>query len=110
MAPTSGDTYGFAGGLPVTTVYNRRLFNQLKDSLNTDQVIAMMYSINPVSRLTAIEYYFRNPKEYKSDKQVNKWIEKVFKEVPAIRTISGCIVSHENSRSLVEEFVKVKFN
>jgi hypothetical protein len=110
MSPTSGDTYGFMGGLPMTTVQNRKLFNELKDSLTPDQLIAMMYSINPVSRLTAIEYYFKNSKKYNFNKQVNKWIEKVFKEVPTIKTISGCIAGHESSKSLVEEFAKTKFD
>lgn len=110
MSPTSGDTYGFMGGLPMTTVQNRKLFNELKDSLTTDQLMTMMYSINPVSRLTAIEYYFKNSKKYNFNKQADKWIEKVFTEVPVIKTISGCIVGHKNSKSLVEEFAKAKFD
>lgn len=110
MAPTSGDTYGFRGGSRMTILQNREIFNQLKDSLTIDQIITMMYSINPVSRLTAIEYYFKNSKKYKPNKQVDLWIEKVFKEVPIIKTITGCIGGHENSKSVVAKFTKFEFD
>ncbi len=110
MAPTSGDTYGIVGGLPLTITQNRKLFNKVKNRYTTNQLIAMMYSINPVSRLTAIEYYYKYPKKYNSNKQVDMWIQKVFKEVPFIKTISGCFVDYGSSKLLVDKFAKAKFD
>jgi hypothetical protein len=110
MSPTSGDMYGYAGGLALTVLPNRKLFNEIKDSVTPSQIITIMYSINPVSRLTAIEYYVKNKKKFKQNNDIDKWIEKVYNEVPTIETISGCIVSEENSKQLVEELAKLKLD
>ena len=69
-----------------------------------------MYSINPVSRLTAIEYYLKNKQRFTNTKRIGKWIAKVFGEVPTIETIYGCLVTNENSKLLVEKFAKAKFD
>lgn len=58
MTPNSGTMYGYAGGGMI--MQNRKAFLEIKDSLTNDQVILLMYSMNPASRLTAIEYYWKH--------------------------------------------------
>lgn len=108
MSPTSGITYGYRGGLGSTVLQNRQMFNKIKDKLTQDQLLVIMYSINPASRLTAIEYYQKNRKRYKLTEKINQWIEKVYNELPRIETMRGCIGLSEDSRALVKEFSESK--
>jgi hypothetical protein len=108
MSPTSDLIYGVAGGLPVTELYNRKFFNGLKNNLTNDQIVTLMYAINPASRLTAIEYYYKHKKEFSNQDKIDLWIEQVYKNKPIIQSISGCIIYNEDSRKLVEFYSKLK--
>jgi hypothetical protein len=108
MLPTPQLTYGIAGGLPVTPLYNRQLFNALKNNLSNNQIVALMYAINPVSRLTAIEYYYKHKKEFSNRDKIDLWIEQVYKAKPVVETINGCFVYNEDARKLVELYSKIK--
>lgn len=88
MTPNSGTMYGYAGGGVI--MQNRKAFLEIKDNLTTDQAVLLMYSINPASRLTAIEYYLQHKELFAFQKAIDNWIEVVFKEMPTIKTMFGC--------------------
>ena len=102
MSPKSGTMYGYAGGYGGHLLQNRKSFLQIKDSLSIEQVIFLMYSINPASRLTAIEYYFKHKDSFSSLPFLNVWIEKNFTELPTVLTLFGCIGEQQSTRFLVQ--------
>lgn len=103
MSPVSGTMYGHYGGGVI--MKNRKAFNQIKDSLTSEQVLLMMYSINPASRLTAIEHYLkRNWEKLGQQPSVEHWISKIFKETPKIKTMSGCFLITESPEGLFPWF------
>lgn len=108
MSPESGLEYGYMGGYVNQFLKNRKRFLLLKKDLTEEQVKAMMYSINPASRLTAIEYYLKNKDRFKNTNEINDWIEVVYREVPEVDTMNGCYYSKENSRELVAAMIKIK--
>ncbi len=106
MSPTAELIYGIAGGLPITILNNRQYFNALKNNLSNNQLVALMYAINPVSRLTAIEYYYKHKSEFVSQEKFDAWIERVYQTKPVVQTISGCIIYNDNARKLVDYYSK----
>lgn len=109
MSPESGLFYGGRGGFSMNLLQNRKLFIELESKLNKESVIQLMYSKNPASRLTAIEYYFRNPELFTQEKEeLDKWAEIVFREVPLVMTLNGCIGGMENSKEITQKYSKMK--
>ncbi|WP_276373956.1 hypothetical protein [Chryseolinea sp. H1M3-3] len=108
MSLHSGTMYGYSGGLNNTLFQNRSNFNKLKQKLTTDIVYLLMYSVNPASRLTAIEYYRKNSQEFDNKDKIDTWIDTVYKEVPMVHTLMGCIGETWNSRLLVEFCSKIE--
>ncbi|UEG53430.1 hypothetical protein LLH06_00365 [Mucilaginibacter daejeonensis] len=104
MSPTSGTTYGIGGGMPPSMLPNRKAFNALKDKLSNDDVITLMYAINPATRLMAFEFYRRNRNRFSNQGEIEAWMIKVYKEKPTIETLSGCFVFHERVEKLVNQF------
>ena len=109
MSPLTGLYYGYGGGLPPTTLPNRKEFNEIKDSLTNEEIIALLYSINPVSRLTAIEYCIKKNNPIINERKIKKWIDKIYTEVPRISTMYGCIGTMDNSKDLVEKYAKMNY-
>lgn len=107
MTPNSGTMYGYAGGGVI--MQNRKAFLEIKDSLTNDHVIFLMYSINPASRLTAIDYYLKNKNRFDQEVQIDNWIEAVFKEIPTIKTMSGCFLTEETPMTLFPMFYFDKY-
>ena len=99
MTPSSGTMYGYAGGGLI--MQNRKAFLEIKDSLTNDQVILLMYSINPASRLTAIEYYWKHKTRFASNTTIDKWIEQNFEQLPTVKSMSGCFSVTEDTKSFV---------
>ncbi|NME72428.1 hypothetical protein [Flammeovirga aprica] len=109
MSPFSGTTYGDKIlGLVDSYLTNRKAFLSIKDNLTTEQVILMMYSINPASRFTAIEYYMKNKADFNNTEKIEEWIEINYKEIPNINISGGCsrVLSVE-TRTLVEMISKM---
>jgi hypothetical protein len=109
MSPLSGTMYGYAGGGFI--MQNRKAFLEIKDSLTKDQLVLLMYSINPASRLTAIEYYLQ---QYGSAGWLNDigswtWIIKNFKMTPTVKTMWGCSVETEDIRVLFPEYYNLEY-
>ena len=101
MSPTSGDTYGYYGGYANTILQNREAFNKIKNQLTPELAIALLYSINPISRLTGIEYYLKNKSLFNNQAEIEDWAESIYNEVPKVDTLNGCIGSLEDARLLV---------
>jgi hypothetical protein len=99
MTPNSGTMYGYAGGGLI--MENRRAFLGIKDSLTNDQVLLLMYSINPASRLTAIEYYLKRKSSFENQEAINNWIEQNFREMPTVKSMSGCFSVTEETKAFV---------
>jgi hypothetical protein len=104
MTPNSGTMYGYAGGYGGHLLQNRKAFIEIKDSLTNDQVIFLMYSINPASRLTAIEYYLKYKNSFSNQQTLDEWIEINFKEIPTVQTLFGCIGQSYDTRALVQMY------
>lgn len=98
MSPNSGTTYGYAGSMGI--LENRKAFFEIQDSLNYDNHFLLMFSINPASRLTAIEYYLKREFNIGDQKMLNSWIEQNYKEIPNVE-IGGCYSYLIETRSLV---------
>lgn len=106
MSPHSGIVYGTRGGIAGDSLENRRAFCRLMHRLTPNQIIQIMYSVNPASRLTAIEYYLKHKAKFTNQPGIDAWIEKVYLGLPKIGTMSGCTGYYEKSRELVEKYVK----
>ncbi len=108
MSPTDGIMYGYGGGPTPTMLYNRRIFNNAKDRLNNSEIIALMYAINPATRLMAFEYYLKYRKRFTNHKAIEAWMQEVYKNKPFIETISGCFIIQERAEKLVNWYRTVK--
>ena len=109
MSPESGLAYGGRGGFGMSLLRNRELFMALENKLTKEIVIQLMYSKNPASRLTAIEYYYKYPDLFeKEKKELDNWVKIVFKNVPYIKTLRGCIGGMESSKKLTREYSLIK--
>ncbi len=108
MSPSSGIMYGYRGGYGMSLLQNRAEFMSLNEKLTTDQVVIMMYSINPASRFTAIEYYITNKSQFTDTLKIDQWINICFAELPEVTTLMGCFVTKMDSRSLVYLLVGIK--
>ena len=108
MTPFSGTRYGFSGGYSGSTFTNRAIFIEESKSINPEVCKTLMNSINPGTRLMAIEYYMKNKSDFKNQDLINNWIDKVYSELPTIETLEGCFVMQRDSKELVAEYVKRK--
>ncbi len=107
MTPNSGTMYGYAGGGVI--MQNRKAFLEIKDSLTNDQLVLLMFSINPASRLTAIEYYLKEKERFSSQQLIDKWIDLVFLEMQKIKTMLGCFPITEATETLFPRHYVDKF-
>jgi hypothetical protein len=106
MSPESDIVYGKTGGIGSSILPNRKAFSSIANRLTTSQIRQTMYSVNPASRLTAIEYYFKHKSLFSSQAEIETWIRNVYKALPRVRTMYGCIGEHTDARKRVEEYVK----
>ena len=83
MSPFSGLEYGCKGGYGNQILKNRCLFKKIKSKIDKSNFELLLSSVNPASRLTGIEYYYRNKNKFNKDeqKEINIKIDKVFKEL-----------------------------
>jgi hypothetical protein len=106
MSPESDIVYGKTGGIGGSVLPNRKAFSSIAHRLTASQIRQIMYSVNPASRLTAIEYYFKHKGHFSEQVEIEAWIHKVYKALPTVTTMYGCIVEHTDARKRVEEYVK----
>lgn len=99
MSPISGTLYGLTGGYTNTYTQNRQNFIQIQDYLTFDEAVLLLYSINPASRLTAIELFYR--KNYSKTKEIEQWINRNYIEFPSVETLFGCYRDRRMTKELV---------
>jgi len=107
MTPNSGIMYGYAGGSSGSLLQNRKAFLEIQDSLKTEQIVFLMYSINPASRLTAIEYYLKYKEKFSNTKTIDEWIERNYSEISKVNTLFGCFLETWDTRTLVYMYSKM---
>lgn len=106
MSPESGTVFGYSCGfLSTEPLKNRKNFYSIEDSLTTDQLELLMYSINPVSRLTAIEYYFNHKDRFERFSFYNDWLNRNFVEIPEIKTCFGDVSQMRNTKLLFQGYI-----
>lgn len=110
MTPNSGTMYGYSGGYEEHLLPNRRAFIGIMDSLTNDQVIFLMYSINPASRFTAFEYYLKHKDSFSDQQALDQWMETNFREIPTVQTLFGCILRSYDTRALVELYASFRMD
>lgn len=107
MTPFSGIMFGYRGGESSSIIENRAAYNNVKERLRSEDYLMLLYSKNPATRLTAAEYYYQNPRRLaKYKREIESRIKSIYIELPEAKTISGCIISTENSKTLVNFYVK----
>ena len=108
MTPFSGTRYGYSGGYGGSIFKNRAIFLEEYKNITPEVCLILMNSINPGTRLMAIEYYMKNKSDFKNQDLINNWIDEVYSELPTIETLEGCLVMQRDSKELVSEYVKRK--
>ena len=92
MSPACGTRYGFRGGYGGGLTSNRACFKNIRTKANDDLLVLMMHSINPATRLTAIEYYYyRSGHVFGADPEIDAWVFQVFDEVPKVYIALTCV-------------------
>jgi hypothetical protein len=104
MSPASGTEYGYTGGFAGTVLANRKNFLAIRSQLRPQDILLIMHAINPASRLTAIEYYWRHKKLFTNHLTIDQWVERVFNELPQVDTMFGCIAMKSSARTLVHKY------
>lgn len=99
MSPLSGTEYGYTNMVGI--LKNRKAFNDIKDSLTNEQIICMMYSVNPASRLTAIEHYWRLRDRFGERPDLDAWVEQNFAVFPEMTIYGSCNNQKIDTWSLV---------
>jgi hypothetical protein len=103
MTPYSGIRYGKYGGDPLTLLENRAFYTQIKKLMTPKICELLLYSKNPATRLTAVEFYYRNIKLFTHNrKQLEKRIDSIFTDLPTVETMSADEVFTENAKNLVK--------
>jgi hypothetical protein len=103
ISPFSGVTYGNYGGIGNKMLESRSNFNRLSIEAINDDLEILMKSINPATRLMAVEYFLNNFERFRDDDLLLKAHEAV-REPLFIGTIEGCIESYDSSIVLLRKY------
>jgi hypothetical protein len=107
MSTESGLIDGERGGESMSVVGNRKHYLNIKNKLNKEITILLMYSKNPISRLRAVEFYYENPEIFIDKKEeLEKWISFLKVSPPVVRNIYGCLIDYQTSESIIEKLSK----
>ena len=102
MNPLFSRTYGTFCGEGSTILKNRKLFDK---NISVSNCEYLLYSMNPATRIMAIEFYYSNKPKFNKNQQkkINSRIALLKKEPLIIETCSGCILSGKSSIKIIEE-------
>lgn len=106
MSPYSGTEYGCGTRSSNSVPSNRQLFEEVTPALNYLLATCMLRSINPATRLTAIEYLSRMHPDKFGRRPMQRDIKKIFKSHPRAKTLEGFERSFEDAEGLVKRFMK----
>jgi hypothetical protein len=107
MTPYSGTMYGDYGGIASTMLDNRKNYLRIKSLITPEMCELLLYSKNPATRLSAIEYYYQNLNRFvKYKERFENRIKVIFHELPKVTTMSADEEITENAKDLVNHFVE----
>lgn len=111
MAPYSGIDYGYTGGFVGSKLENRAIFEKIDKQLTKSLIASLLHSINPATRMMTIEYIYRNNfKTSISKEYLMNDIKVILNECPRIPTFYGCTNMKDNSKELLQRFLKTNKN
>ncbi|MDG5493244.1 hypothetical protein [Psychroserpens sp. SPM9] len=100
--PFAGIIFGNRCGYGMSVLNNRKLFDEIIKNENCEY---LLYSINPATRLMAVEFYYCNLTNFSENqkKSIELRIEEL-KKVPLLtRNCYGCIVGSELTEKTITE-------
>ncbi len=107
MTPFSGIVYGYTGDFTSSILPNREAYHDVREQLIPEDYLMLLFSKNPATRLTAIEEYYRNTAKFEKYKaEIENRIQTIFKELPETKTMFGCVLTSDDSKKLVEFYLK----
>jgi hypothetical protein len=107
MTPYSGEIYGVYAVMGYASILleNRRNYNAIKDRITPEIEFMLLYSKNPATRLSAIEYYYQHPEQFVTNKdRYEKTIEAIYAESPLIETVVSGHTTTQNAEEMVKLF------
>ncbi|MBC8144829.1 MAG: hypothetical protein H7X80_04530, partial [bacterium] len=105
MSPYSGTEYGCGTRSSNSIPTNRQLFEEVTPALNYLLASCLLRSINPATRLTAIEYLARAHSEKFKRKPMQRDIKKIYRSHPKAKTVDGFERRFDDAEALVKRFV-----
>ncbi|WP_299161188.1 hypothetical protein [uncultured Tenacibaculum sp.] len=107
MSPFIGVTYGGHCGFAGRLLSNRELFNKVIKPSNCQ---ILLYSINPATRIMAIEYFYCNRSSFNSKQiiEIEKRVKEIERQVPFTRTCSGCLFGEDLTKEIVKKLKNCK--
>lgn len=105
LEPYGSLVYGYKGGFANSVIANRKAFYELTENATNIEFEQLLYSLNPVTRLMASEYFVNNPDFQTSG--IKAQIKRNIQSVEKLNTLNGCIMSVEQTDSLFEKYSKM---
>jgi len=102
MNPFIGITYGDYCGYTMKLMNNRKAFDKL---IKVENCAYLLYSINPATRLMAIEFYYCNLTEFNEvqKKSIDTRIEELKRKPILTSTCYGCIIEFQITEEIITE-------
>lgn len=105
MSPYSGIDYGCGGRMGSDPYENRQLFNQLRPVMTYRIAVVLLRSINPATRLMALEFMRQAFPKKLELKALSRDVESTLKHFPMVMTRQDGMRRLENARTLLEKFI-----
>ena len=105
MSPYSGVDYGCAGRMGSAPYENRQLFNQLRPKMTYRIAVVLLRSVNPATRLMALEFMKKEFPKKLELKSLARDVETTLKNFPMVMTRHEGMRRPENARALLEKFL-----
>lgn len=106
MSPYSGTEYGCGTRSGNSIPTNRELFEEVMPAMNYLMATCLLRSINPATRLTAIEYLQRFHTAKFDRRPMQKDVKKIYRSHPKAKTVDGFERRFEDSEALVKRFIR----
>lgn len=85
---------------------NCQTYIKLLPELTAEKVYLLMYSKNPITRLTAFFFYFTNKNKFSNQTDIERWIEYILSDSPPIRSAYFDLIYMKSAKEVLEESIK----
>lgn len=86
-----------------STHFNTYTFSSMNKNLSEQEILLLLHSINPVTRIYAAIIFYRNITRCKQKIQIEKLIEKNYLELREIRYFDGgCIIDFKDAKDIIK--------